>query len=164
MKRSIFSLLLICLSLQLSACSNPKSSSTTEYNSDTLIKNSVEIPYCQGNVYFIKNTVKNQVPARINSQSVFNQYFGYAYTASSWKNRAIDFEKEEVLVYDAGVVQRSMEITPVALRQDGRTLHLFLKVKSGAAINYSIHPFLMLIIDKNKADKLIFHVQQEKAK
>lgn len=163
MKRSIFSLLLICLSIQLSACSNLKSS-TTEHKSDTLIQDSVAVPYYQGSVYFIKNTVKGKVPARINSRSVFNQYFGYASTAFSKKVRAIDFDKEEVLIYDAGVVQRSIEITPVALRQKGNKLHLFVQVKSGAAINYSIRPFLMLIIDKNKANKLIFHVQQEKSK
>jgi len=122
---------------------------------------SVSIPYRTASHYFIKNTVKNTVPVRISNRQDFEQYFGMAATMDiSGKPTNIDFTQEEVLIYDAGINNQQIDIFPIDLRQSDQELHLNIEIKKGASLGYQIHPFMMLIIPKNNADKVLVHVQQ----
>lgn len=146
----------------LYACSSDLLAENREHTADSKSQMSVAVPYRLANNYFIKNNIKNKIPLRISSPKKFKQYFGEAVTmGKAGKPSTINFNQEDVVVYDAGVVQQEMQITPIDLRQSGQELHLILNIKTGAAINYSIHPFLLLITPKNQADKLIVHLQQE---
>lgn len=158
----IICLLLLCfLCGILLACSSDSSEVIKNVDKSTLSV-SRGIPYRIASHYFIKNTVKNIVPVRISNRQDFEQYFGMAATMGiSGQPTNIDFTHEEVLIYDAGISNQQIDIFPASLEQSGQILHLNIGVKVGTNLDYQIHPFIMLIIPKNHADKVLVHVQQQ---
>ncbi|MCO6504992.1 MAG: hypothetical protein J6568_06215 [Snodgrassella sp.] len=159
MRRYFVSFLFSLIIFTFCACSSYFSSGANRKNV-SVSQLSVAVPYRVANHYFVKNNIKNKIPSRISNANEFYFYFGEATTmGNTGKPSNIDFNEEEVVIYDAGKVQQFLQIKPLDLRQSGRELHLIIHIQSGALTGYYTHPFLMLIIQKNLADKLMVHVQ-----
>lgn len=119
------------------------------------------VPYQEARHYFIKNTVNRPVPRHINTASEFSSYFAMAATMGpNGQPTPIDFNTHDVVVYDAGIVQRQLDITPMALSRTQDKLLLDIHIHSGTALGYQMHPFVLLIVPKNLPQQVDFNIQQ----
>ena len=144
----------------LCACSH--SAAVTANGSAQVFNQSVTpVTYQLANNYFIKNNVTGLVPRHIRSSAEFTRYFGMAATmGKNGKPTPIDFAVQDVIVYDAGIVQKQLEITPLTLNHAQDKLILDVRIHSGARQSYQMHPFILLIVPKNLPDKVEFKLKQ----
>lgn len=119
------------------------------------------VPYQEARHYFIKNTVNRPVPRHINTASEFSRYFAMAATMGrNGQPTPIDFNTHDVLVYDAGIVQRQLDITPMALSRTRDKLILDIRIHNGTALDYRMHPFVLLIVPKNLPRQVDFNIRK----
>ncbi|WP_143557457.1 hypothetical protein [Snodgrassella alvi] len=124
-------------------------------------RTAIPVAYQQARNYFIKNTITEPVPRHITSAEEFARYFAMAATMGrTGTPTPIDFTTQDVLVFDAGIVQQQLDIIPLALNRVQNKLVLNLHIRSGAALSYQMHPFLLLIVAKNLPDNVEFNVQK----
>ena len=108
------------------------------------------IPYAVAQNYFVKNTVDAIANPKIETEEVFNSYFGSATTiGKNGKPTAIDFSKEYVIAVLLPKTDTAASIQPVSLKKGNDNSIVFeYKVNLGNTQSYTIRPFLLLVIDK----------------
>ncbi|WP_370577673.1 hypothetical protein ABX014_22425 [Snodgrassella alvi] len=161
MRGNVYSMIMsFLLAGSLCACSH--SAAVTANGSAQVFNQSVTpVTYQLANNYFIKNNVTGLVPRHIRSSAEFTRYFGMAATmGKNGKPTPIDFAVQDVIVYDAGIVQKQLEITPLTLNHAQDKLILDVSIHSGARQSYQMHPFILLIVPKNLPDKVEFKLKQ----
>lgn len=161
MRGNVYSMIMsFLLAVCLCACSH--SAAVTANGSAQVFNQSVTpVTYQLANNYFIKNNVTGLVPRHIRSSAEFTRYFGMAATmGKNGKPTPIDFAAHDVIVYDAGIVQKQLEITPLTLNYAQDKLVLDVLIRSGARQSYQMHPFVILIVPKNLPDKVEFKLLQ----
>ena len=161
MRGNVYSMIMsFLLAVCLCACSH--SAAVTANGSAQVFNQSVTpVTYQLANNYFIKNNVTGLVPRHIRSSAEFTRYFGMAATmGKNGKPTPIDFAVQDVIVYDAGIVQKQLEITPLTLNHAQDKLILDVRIHSGARQSYQMHPFILLIVPKNLPDKVEFKLLQ----
>ncbi|MBI0067839.1 MULTISPECIES: hypothetical protein [unclassified Snodgrassella] len=161
MRGNVYSMIMsFLLAGSLCACSH--SAAVTANGSAQVFNQSVTpVTYQLANNYFIKNNVTGLVPRHIRSSAEFTRYFGMAETmGKNGKPTPIDFAFQDVIVYDAGIVQKQLEITPLTLNHAQDKLILDVRIRSGARQSYQMHPFILLIVPKNLPDKVEFKLKQ----
>lgn len=161
MRGNVYSMIMsFLLAGSLCACSH--SAAVTANGSAQVFNQSVTpVTYQLANNYFIKNNVTGLVPRHIRSSAEFTRYFGMAETmGKNGKPTPIDFAVQDVIVYDAGIVQKQLEITPLTLNHAQDKLILDVRIHSGARQSYQMHPFILLIVPKNLPDKVEFKLKQ----
>lgn len=116
------------------------------------------IPYQIAENYFIKNNVKDTVPATITTRAGFENYFGMAaHMGKNGKPTPIDFGKKYVIVVDYPNTKRNIDMQPGLLIKRGADITFNFKINRGPKMRYSIRPFLMIVVDKQYAGNLILH-------
>lgn len=161
MRGNVYSMIMsFLLAGSLCACSH--SAAVTANGSAQVFNQSVTpVTYQLANNYFIKNNVTGLVPRHIRSSAEFTRYFGMAATmGKNGKPTPIDFAVQDVIVYDAGIVQKQLEITPLTLNHAQDKLILDVRIHSGARQSYQMHPFILLIVPNNLPDKVEFKLKQ----
>lgn len=161
MRGNVYSMIMsFLLAGSLCACSH--SAAVTANGSAQVFNQSViPVTYQLANNYFIKNNVTGLVPRHIRSSAEFTRYFGMAATmGKNGKPTPIDFAVQDVIVYDVGIVQKQLEITPLTLNHAQDKLILDVRIHSGARQSYQMHPFILLIVPKNLPDKVEFKLKQ----
>ena len=161
MRGNVYSMIMsFLLAGSLCACSH--SAAVTANGSAQVFNQSVTpVTYQLANNYFIKNNVTGLVPRHIRSSAEFTRYFGMAATmGKNGKPTPIDFAVQDVIVYDAGIVQKQLEITPLTLNHAQDKLILDVRIHSGSRQSYQMHPFILLIVPKNLPDKVEFKLKQ----
>jgi len=108
------------------------------------------IPYTVAQNYFVKNTVDTIANPKIETEEVFNSYFGSATTmGKNGKPTAIDFSKEYVIAVLLPKTDTATTIQPISLKKEPNNSIVFeYKVNLGNTQSYTIRPFLLLVIDK----------------
>ncbi|WP_143557264.1 hypothetical protein [Snodgrassella alvi] len=161
MRCHVYSMLFgLLLAGSLSGCSY---STAMAANASAQVRNQLAIPvsYQQAKNYFIKNTVTKSVPRHITSAEEFARYFAMAATMGKAGNPTpIDFTTQDVLVFDAGIVQQQLDIMPLALNRVQDRLILNLRIRSGAVLGYQMRPFVLLIVPKGLPEQVEFNIQK----
>ena len=114
------------------------------------------VPFVIAENYFINNSVKDSIPAKITTRAIFDTYFGKASTmGTNGKPTPIDFDKEYVIALSHPTTNIKTEIIPVSLTQsDGKVVFNY-KETQGDSLGFSIHPLLLLIVDNQFNGDLI---------
>lgn len=100
--------------------------------------------------YFVKNTVTETIPSKITTQEDFDKYFGMATTmGDQGKPTPIDFSKEYVIVVDHASTNKKTELMPVSLTKKDADITLTYSMTHGEDNGFTMHPFLMIIVDKS---------------
>jgi|SRR5690606_41496868 len=156
-----FILLTVASGLLFTACQSGSTSSETQ--KDTLEITDAQnqkIPYQLASNYFIKNTVKDPIPNRIDNQEEFDNYFGTATTmGKNGTPTPIDFSKQYVIVVDYKETTDKTDLEVVNLENKDEELVLTYQVILGEQTSFKTHPFLLVILDKNITGEVV--VQQE---
>lgn len=161
MRGNVYSMIMsFLLAGSLCACSH-SAAVTANSSAQVFNQSATPVAYQLADNYFIKNTVTGLVPRHISSSVEFARYFGMAATmGKNGKPTPIDFAAHDVIVYDAGIVQKQLEITPLTLNYAQDKLILDVRIRSGERQSYQMHPFVILIVPKNLADKVEFKLLQ----
>lgn len=108
------------------------------------------IPYTIAQNYFVKNTVEAIENPKIETDAVFNSYFGAATTmGNNGKPTAVDFTKEFAIAIVLPKTDNATTIQPVALKKDvNHSLVFEYKVAVGDKQSYTSRPFLLVLVDK----------------
>jgi len=118
------------------------------------------LPYKTLANYFIKNTVKEAIPTKIDSQQEFDKYFGMATTmGENGTPTPVDFANEFVIVVDYKETAKRTEMKVLNLENKGDELILTYSLTTGEDMGFTSHPFLLVVVNKNIAGKVV--VQQE---
>ena len=137
------------------------------YTKKVLLKNKVEsenhlisynhnIPFTIAKNYFVKNTAPKLTTPRIDSETIFNTYFGMATTmGDNGLPTKIDFNSQSVIGLILPETNQNTTISPIALKKvkSGNIL-LSYKVLQNQKQSFSITPFLVLIIPKIEKGKV----------
>lgn len=149
MKRLIFGALLAFMC----ACTthnNSTNNSTTDAHA---------IPYKVAKGYFVRNDVDRLTDNKITTRESLDASFGMA-TMMGVDGRPddIDFDKEYVIAVDVPTTDYSTEIVPVSLTRNASKdadIVFTYKVIRGDKQSYSIHPLLMLVVEKQYDGKVV---------
>lgn len=161
MKKQLVVIILGALFVSFNACQ----SSSTSKKEDKVEEKSMSsegksIAFKTAENYFINNSVKETVPVKITTQEEFDTYFGKAATmGENGKPTSIDFSKEYVIVIDHPTTDKKTEITPVSLEEEANDLIFKYTVKEGENAGFSMHPFLMVIVDNNNSGNVLLRKQ-----
>ncbi|MGH2623722.1 MAG: hypothetical protein ACRDE7_08655 [Sphingobacterium sp.] len=156
-----FILLGLASGLLYAACQSGSTSSETKKDTLEITEGSnQEIPYQLASNYFIKNTVKDPIPNRIDNQEEFDNYFGMATTmGKNGTPTPIDFSKQYIIVIDYKETADKTDLEVVNLENKGDELVLTYQVIVGEQTSFKTHPFLLVIVDKNITGEVV--LQQE---
>jgi hypothetical protein len=131
---------------------NPKTQITQEQVQNT----QDAIPFTIAQNYFVKNTVDSITDPKIETQEVFNSYFGMATTmGKNGKPTKIDFTKQYVIAIMLPTTDFATTINPISLKKEnGNTILFSYKIEKGNQQSYSSKPFSLLIVDKKYVGNL----------
>lgn len=151
MKKQIELIVLVTLFLAFNACqSSPKSTKEDKVEEKSINSKGETIAFKTAKNYFINNTVKEAVPVKITTQEEFDKYFGKAATmGENGKPTPIDFSKEYVIVVNNPDTNKKTDITPISLDKIAKDLVFQYAIKEGEDIGFTMHPFLMIVVEKN---------------
>ena len=151
MKKQIELIVLATLFLAFNACQSSSKSTKEDKVEEKSINSKVEtIAFKTAKNYFINNTVKEAVPVKITTQEEFDKYFGKAATmGENGKPTPIDFSKEYVIVVNNPDTNKKTDITPISLDKIAKDLVFQYAINEGEDIGFTMHPFLMIVVEKN---------------
>jgi hypothetical protein len=113
------------------------------------------IPYTIAQNYYVKNTVDTIANPKIETQKVFDTYFGMATTmGKNGKPTKIDFTKEYVIAIVLPKSDIMTSIKPISLQKEA-TIVLNYKIEQGSKQSYTSRPALLLVVDKKYNGRLI---------
>jgi hypothetical protein len=114
------------------------------------VANQDVIPFAQAQNYFVKNTVDAIANPKIETEEVFNSYFGMATAmGKNGKPTPIDFAKEYVIAVVLPKTYVATTIEPVSFKKGNyNTVDFEYKVRLGNKQSYTSRPFLLLLVDK----------------
>lgn len=116
------------------------------------IKN--DIPFEIANNYFIKSNIAKLPSNKFTNQKDFDKVFGMAVTMENQPIK-VDFSNQFVIAVDSDVTDMETIIVNPNLSMNKDTLSLKYEVKKGERQSFSMHPVLLLIVDKKYADTMI---------
>jgi hypothetical protein len=127
----------------------------------TKVKNEVvqttqNIPFQLANNYFIQNSIKTITSPKITTQNEFDQIFGAAAVMGrNGRPTPIDFKKQYVIVAAKPESDHSIEMKAIGLHQNSAGELVFeYQTTVGAKQSYTIHPFLLIVVDKKYIGKV----------
>jgi hypothetical protein len=150
MKTQLFNLILLVVFCSTSCHSKKETMSDNKSNSGEMETKTDEFPFVIAKNYFVKNPVDSITNPKIESEEVFNSYFGMATTMSkNGKPTTIDFDKEYAIAVVLPTTNIATKIKPVSLKK-GKDDSVVLKyeVILGNKQSYTSRPFLLLLVDK----------------
>lgn len=116
------------------------------------------IPYKVAKGYFVRNDVDRLTDNKITTQQSLEASFGMATVmGADGRPDDIDFDKEYVIAVDVPTTDYSTEIVPVSLTRDASKdadILFTYKVIRSEKQTYSIHPVLMIVVDKRYDGKV----------
>jgi len=158
MKRELF--LATLAALCLAACT-PKQPAETQVqmpqDTQSIQSTSVEqtsangyVPYREADHYFVRNDVKQPVPAKINSQDEFDKYFGMAAVmGKNGRPTPIDFASQFVIAVVLPETNQDIDIEDERLIDDGTNLTFEYSVERDDEINtYTQVPMELIIVSR----------------
>lgn len=116
------------------------------------------VPYREADNYFVRNDVKQPVPAKINSQEEFEKYFGMAAVMGKNGNPTpIDFANQFVIAVVLPVTNQDIDIEDERLLDDGTNLTFEYSVERDDEINtYTQVPMELIIVSRqNERENVI---------
>lgn len=152
MKKNIW--MLAALMIMLGSCNTGNSTKTEIKENIELADNTVseDVPYIEAKGFFVLNTVKNEKveSLRITSQDHFDKFFGVARTmGKDGEPTTIDFKKSFVLALIGQPTEKETSFKIEKLNTQGDNLELIYSIKQEQEDrSYTIHPCLILVIDK----------------
>ena len=154
-------ILLAMSGLLLSACQSASNSSDNAKDTLGVSEASNQlISYQIASNYFIKNTVNEAIPAKIDNQQEFDKYFEMASTmGENGTPTPVDFSKQYVIVVDHKETANRTDLEVINLENQGDDLVLTYQVNTGEQMSFTTHPFLMVILDKNIIGEVILQQQ-----
>lgn len=127
----------------------------------TKVKNEVvqttrNIPFQLVNNYFIKNSIKTIASPKITTQNEFDQFFGAAAVMGrNGRPTPINFKKQYVIVAAKPESDYSIEMKALGLYQNSAGELVFkYQTTVGPKQSYTIHPFLLIMVDKKYTGKV----------
>lgn len=131
----------------LISCSGQKSTSQEEAAPQSEASYDT-IPYLLTHNYFINNDV-DSLPEVITSEAEFSKYIGMAAVmGKDGQPTEIDFSTQFIIVAAVAPTDIATEITPVSLAQEDGSLIFTCKITNGEKQTFTIHPFVMVAVDK----------------
>lgn len=116
------------------------------------------IPYKVAENYFVNNSVKDSIPTKITDKATFNQYFGMAATmGAGGEPTPIDFDEQYVIVLHHPTTAQKIELIPLGLIKKDGDVVLTYKQTMGEQLSFTIHPLLILVVDKQYDGQLVLH-------
>lgn len=108
------------------------------------------VPYREADNYFVRNDIKQPVPAKINSQEEFDKYFGMAAVMGKNGNPTpIDFANQFVIAVVLPETNQDIDIEDERLLDDGTTLTFEYSVDRDDEINtYTQVPMELIIVSR----------------
>lgn len=159
MKKTLMEVAIATLLLGSCSSNNQKTEKNTEENNTESVTGT-QITYRKAENYFVKNTVKDTVPAKITSQEEFDSYFGMATAmGENGKPTAIDFSKEYVIVIDHSQTKNKTEIVLSGIEKKGEDIMVNYTVSEGENAGFEMRPFLMIIVNKDLDGKVVLNKQ-----
>jgi hypothetical protein len=149
MKTQLITLLAIVLT-SATACQSKKETILKPANQEITEAAAEAIPYVVAHNYFVKNTVESIENPKIETEEVFNTYFGMAATMNKdGKPTAIDFAKEYVIAVVLPKSDIATTIIPVSLKKETDNGILFkYQIESVNKQSFISKPVLLLIVNK----------------
>ena len=115
------------------------------------------IPYKIASNYFVKNSFDTSGVFSIYTQEEFDTIFGMAsIMGENRKPTSINFNNEYVLAIISKNIDSSKSYTPISLTKDKEDILLEYKTNIGIKLNYTIKPFMIIIVDKKYNGNLIY--------
>lgn len=150
--------LLLSLVVCATACQTKKETTVQpKSDSEAIVGKSDTLPFVIAQNYFVKNTVEAIENPKIETDAVFNSYFGAATTmGNNGKPTAVDFTKEFAIAIVLPKTENATTIQPVVLKKDvNHSLVFEYKVAVGDKQSYTSHPFLLVLVDKKLDGKVL---------
>jgi hypothetical protein len=123
----------------LSAC---KSTKTGMGSNDSL-------PFSVAKNYFFNNDQSIPSNPKIDSQALFDKYFGAAaFMGKDGEPTRIDFKKQFVIAVVMPVTSYETELSPVRLSSDNDEMTFRYKVVKGKKQSYETQPLMLIVVDK----------------
>jgi hypothetical protein len=132
------------------ACQSKKESDLQTRNQEKTQIEVDSIPYVIAQNYFVKNNVDTIPNPKIDTEEVFNSYFGMATTmGKNGKPTKIDFDKEYVIAVALPKTDIATTILPVSLKKRSNNSLVFeYKIELNDKQSYTSHPLLLVVVDK----------------
>ncbi len=129
-----------------------------EANPTIEVSASKDIPYSVAKNYFAKNNIEGLVEKHITTAAQFDSLFGMATVmGNSGKPTPIDFEKQSVIAIIYPATNSADALKPISLEKlNNGDLCFTYHLDKGEKMSYSIHPSLILVIDKSYNSSVIF--------
>jgi hypothetical protein len=131
-------------------CQSKKESNIQQSNPEKTQIAVEKIPFVIAQNYFLKNTVDTIPNPKIETEEVFNSYFGMATTMNKNGNpTSIDFTKEYVIAVVLPKTDIATTILPVSLKKgSNNSLFFEYKIELGDKQSYTSRPLLLVVVDK----------------
>ncbi|SDZ73371.1 hypothetical protein SAMN05192529_10136 [Arachidicoccus rhizosphaerae] len=118
------------------------------------------VPYKIAENYFVNNSVKDSIPAKITDKATFDQYFGMAATmGAGGEPTPIDFNEQYVIVLNHPTTAQKIELIPLGLIKKDGNIVLSYKQTVGEQLGFTIHPLLILVVNKKDDGNLVLQKQ-----
>jgi hypothetical protein len=144
-------ILVLLVFVSATACQSKKESNLQTRNQEKTQIEVDSIPYVIAQNYFVKNTVNTILNPKIDTEEVFNSYFGMATTmGENGKPTKIDFDKEYVIAVVLPKTDIATTILPVSLKKGSNNSLVFeYKIELNDKQSYTSRPLLLVVVDKN---------------
>ena len=114
------------------------------------------VPYKIAENYFVNNSVKDSIPSKITDKATFDQYFGMAATmGAGGEPTPIDFDEQYVIVLHHPTTAQKIELIPLGLVKKDGNITLTYRQTEGEQLSFTIHPLLILVVNKKYDGNLI---------
>ena len=155
--RNILSIAVLALVTFISVQCNP---------TKDLENNAHDIPFVELRNYYVYNTVevKSEKHLFINREDEFNRYFGAAATMGvNGEPTRIDFNTQFVMAILKPVTNRSTDIEPVSVKQNGNSVIFYYRENKGETTSYEMLPYVAVALSKPaSAQDLKFYFRKVK--
>lgn len=153
---------LLAVSCQSNTNQNNNSTNTSDTSENVLSEKIPDIPFTEAERYFVKNTYNNSKTEelKITSQEEFDRIFGMAAVmGEDGTPTSIDFAKVYVLAVIGTVTDTATTISASSLKQVGDHLVLDYTVKEEGKQSFTVHPVLLVLVDKQYQGEVRFNKQ-----
>ncbi|QQT26195.1 hypothetical protein [Sphingobacterium spiritivorum] len=152
----------LAVSCQSNTNQDNSSKNAADTSENVLSEKIADIPFTEAEHYFVKNTYTNSKPEelKITSQEEFDRIFGMAAVmGEDGTPTSIDFAKVYVLAVIGTVTDTATTISASTLKQVGDHIVLDYTVKEAGKQSYTVHPVLMILVDKQYQGEVRFNKQ-----
>ncbi|WP_306349739.1 hypothetical protein [Flavobacterium sp. '19STA2R22 D10 B1'] len=161
MRKLVFSIALLSIG-SLVSCNQPVKEKKEDLKETPQAVNK-EVPFVIAKNYFVKNNYQGKDSTevkKISSQAEFDVVFGAAaLMGKEGKPTPIDFSKQHAIAVIHPVTDKATSLDAPTLSTNGTTLDFSYQLKVGEKQSYSIHPYLLLVVDNEYQGDIVTTVK-----